>query len=39
MMVTITEFTESKSMLCDEHPIVNDKDYCEVITIPPSVFI
>lgn len=32
--VTITEFEQGTTFLADEHPIVNDKDYCEVLTTP-----
>ena len=35
--VKIIEYTEKKSSLVDEHPVVNDKDYAEVVTVPPSV--
>ncbi len=29
--VTITDFEKGEAVLVDEHPIVNDKDYCEVV--------
>lgn len=32
--IIITEFKQGTTFLADEHPIVNDRDYCEVLTTP-----
>lgn len=32
--VTLTEFIEGKSVLVDEHPVVNDSDYVDIVTTP-----
>lgn len=34
IQVTITDFIEGKTIMVDEHPIVNDKDYVDIITTP-----
>ena len=33
----ILNFEEPVTFVADEHPIVNDEDYCEVITTPPRI--
>lgn len=35
--VKIVSYTEPVSMLVDEHPIVNDKDYVAVVTTAPRI--
>lgn len=37
LTVRIGEFKPSVTIVADEHPIVNDDDYCEVITTPPAL--
>ena len=32
--IILTNFEAGKTFLADEHPIVNDRDYCEVLTTP-----
>ena len=34
IQVTITDFIEGKTTVVDEHPIVNDKDYVDIVTTP-----
>lgn len=31
IQVTLTEYIQGETVLVDEHPIVNDKDYCEIV--------
>lgn len=35
--VKLITHTEGKKITADEHPIVNDKHYCEIIEINPSI--
>ena len=35
--IVITEFEEGTTFLADENPIVNDRDYCEVLTTPSTL--
>ena len=37
IQVTLLEFKDSETFIADEHPIVNDDDYCEVITTLPRL--
>lgn len=35
--IVITEFEKGTTFLADEHPVVNDNDYCEVVTTPSTL--